>query len=128
MVDIPKEFKRYAKHCNSLKHIIQDTQDSFQEIYASLHIHEKDEWKLDQTDIEMIRPKLDRVPTLFIFGQNCHSKALFVNALLGQAILPLFSSQWRWVSNCSSNFNERVKELFLTVISYKKIREKPDGS
>lgn len=54
--------------------------------------------ELLRIDIERIKPKLECTPTLFVFGQNCHSKALFANVLLGQAILPLFSSKWRCVS------------------------------
>lgn len=48
--------------------------------------------------IESLNIKLNRTPTLLIFGQNCHAQALFVNILLGQTILPQFSTRWRYVS------------------------------
>ncbi|XP_056645894.1 dual serine/threonine and tyrosine protein kinase-like isoform X1 [Diorhabda sublineata] len=98
MIDIPKEFKKYSKHCNSLKRIIQDTRNSFEKINPSLQIHNEVQEELLRIDIDRLNPKLERVPTLFVFGQNCHSKALFVNALLGQYLLPLFSSHWRWIT------------------------------
>lgn len=41
MIDIPKEFKKYSKHCKSLKRIIQDTQNYFEEIHNSLQVHGK---------------------------------------------------------------------------------------
>lgn len=53
---------------------------------------------LNQDVIDKLHSKLDTVPTLMVFGQNCHAKALFVNNLLDQVVLPLFSSQWRHVS------------------------------
>lgn len=98
MIDIPKEFKKYSKHCKSLKRIIQDTQNYFEEIHNSLQVHDEVKEELLRIDIERIKPKLECTPTLFVFGQNCHSKALFANVLLGQAILPLFSSKWRCVT------------------------------
>lgn len=49
-------------------------------------------------NLERLKLKLERAPTFLIFGQNCHVKALIVNTLLGQNILPLNSSNWRYVS------------------------------
>lgn len=34
--EVHREFKRYSKHCRSLKHIIDDTQSSLEEIHSSL--------------------------------------------------------------------------------------------
>lgn len=51
-----------------------------------------------QVNTDRLKLKLDRALTFFIFGQNCHVKALFVNNILGQNILPLNSSNWRYVS------------------------------
>lgn len=34
--EVHKEFRRYFKHCRSLKRIIEDTQNSFEEIHSSL--------------------------------------------------------------------------------------------
>lgn len=36
-------------------------------------------------------------PALVILGQSCQAKATLVNALLGEAILPVGGSSWRWV-------------------------------
>lgn len=41
----------------------------------------------------------DCYPTLLIFGQHCHAKALFINYILEQTLLPLHSRKWRWVIN-----------------------------
>lgn len=57
--------------------------------------------------IENLNAKIDRTPTLLIFGQNCHAKALFVNTLLGQTILPQFSTRWRYVS-IQVNFHKHL--------------------
>lgn len=51
-----------------------------------------------QNTIKTLKQKLERAPTFLVFGQNCHAKALFVNTLLGQNILPLNGSNWRYVS------------------------------
>lgn len=37
-------------------------------------------------------------PVVLVHGQSCHAKALLINSILNQTILPLFSSKWRWVS------------------------------
>ncbi|KAJ8942468.1 hypothetical protein NQ318_017761 [Aromia moschata] len=97
--DIPREFKKYSKHCQSLGRILQDTRVSLEDINNVLQLVRdiKDDL-LNLDTIESLKSKLDRTPTILVFGQNCHAKALFVNYLLGQAILPQFSSRWRYVT------------------------------
>lgn len=36
-------------------------------------------------------------PALVVLGQSCQAKAVLVNALLGEVILPPGGSSWRWV-------------------------------
>jgi hypothetical protein len=36
-------------------------------------------------------------PALVIMGQSCQAKAVLVNSLLGEAILPPGGSSWRWI-------------------------------
>lgn len=36
LTELPKEFRKYSKHCRSLQRIIQDTQNSFEEIHNYL--------------------------------------------------------------------------------------------
>ncbi|KAJ8986249.1 hypothetical protein NQ317_009955 [Molorchus minor] len=97
--DIPKEFKKYSKHCQSLRKILQDTRTSLEDVNNVLQLTRDIKDDLLSIDtIQNIKNKLDRVPTILVFGQNCHSKALFVNILLGQTILPLYSQRWRYVT------------------------------
>lgn len=119
LTDIPKEFRKYSKHCNSLKHIIQDTQHSLDEIKSSLDVvseyianklyirfyissflyfAEDIKQEILHGVIDVIKPKLNRTPTIIVFGQTCHVKASFINQLFGQNILPMYSSRWRFVS------------------------------
>ncbi|XP_030756572.1 dual serine/threonine and tyrosine protein kinase-like isoform X2 [Sitophilus oryzae] len=96
--EIPKEFKWYLKHCQSLRRIIQETQSSLNDINHVLQIG-RDICEQTFTDaLEQLAVKIEREPLLLIFGQSCHAKALFVNILLGQNILPTASSQWRHVT------------------------------
>lgn len=48
-------------------------------------------------DIENLKNAVNSCPVVLIYGQSCHAKAVFLNALLGQPVLPLYSSRWRWV-------------------------------
>ncbi|KAJ8926827.1 hypothetical protein NQ314_020677 [Rhamnusium bicolor] len=99
LTDIPKEFKKYLKHCQSLRRILQDTRNSLEDINNVLQlVRDIKEELLNLDIIESFKTKLDRTPTLLVFGQNCHAKALFVNILLGQMILPQMSTRWRYVS------------------------------
>lgn len=49
------------------------------------------------SDAERLHREVQSSPIVLVYGQSCHAKALFVNNLLGQQILPLYSSKWRWV-------------------------------
>ncbi|XP_018566514.1 dual serine/threonine and tyrosine protein kinase-like isoform X2 [Anoplophora glabripennis] len=99
LTDIPKEFRKYSKHCQSLRRILQDTRSSLEDINNVLQlVRDIKEDLLNIDIIENLNAKLDRIPTLLIFGQNCHAKALFVNTLLGQTILPQFSTRWRYIT------------------------------
>jgi hypothetical protein len=40
---------------------------------------------------------IDSHPALVVLGQSCQAKAVLVNALLGEVILPQSGSSWRWV-------------------------------
>lgn len=116
--EVPREFRRHAKHCNSLSRILRDTNCALEYIVNTLQLGRKfavlimcfciiylvtftgdlSEDIVNQDIIDKLRAKLTRSPTLLIFGQDCHAKALFVNKLLGQPILPLHSKRWRYVS------------------------------
>ncbi|KDR15870.1 Dual serine/threonine and tyrosine protein kinase, partial [Zootermopsis nevadensis] len=47
--------------------------------------------------LQRLRSILECHPALVILGQSCHAKAVLVNALLGEIILPPGGSSWRWV-------------------------------
>jgi hypothetical protein len=40
---------------------------------------------------------LECQPALVVLGQSCQAKAILVNALLGEVILPPSGSSWRWI-------------------------------
>lgn len=65
-----------------------------------------------QATIEGLKAKIERTPTFLIFGQNCHAKALFVNSLMGRNILPLSSSNWRYVSKLFNLKKSQIKDCF----------------
>lgn len=48
-------------------------------------------------DIENLQNAVESSPVILVYGQSCHAKAVFLNALLSEPILPLYSSKWRWV-------------------------------
>ncbi|XP_064215585.1 dual serine/threonine and tyrosine protein kinase isoform X1 [Tribolium castaneum] len=99
LIAIPKEFRKYSKNCQSLRRILRDTCCALDDISSNLQLgKEIKEDLLNQDVIDKLHNKLDTVPTLMVFGQNCHAKALFVNNLLDQIILPLFSNQWRYIT------------------------------
>ncbi|VEN57692.1 unnamed protein product [Callosobruchus maculatus] len=99
LTEVPKLFRKYSKHCKSLQRIIEDTQSSLEDINNSLYsVSDIKEDILNQLGIETLKPNLDKTPTFLVFGQTCHAKASFVNLLLGQNILPFFSSKWRYVT------------------------------
>ncbi|KAJ3639900.1 hypothetical protein Zmor_003270 [Zophobas morio] len=96
---VPKEFRNYSKNCQSLGRILRDTRCALDDISSNLQLgREIKEDLLNQDVIDKFKNKLDTTPTLMVFGQNCHAKALFVNSLLNEIILPLFSTQWRYIT------------------------------
>lgn len=48
-------------------------------------------------EILKLQNSVDSSPAILVHGQNCHSKALLLNKILRDSILPLFSKNWRWV-------------------------------
>ncbi|CAH1153536.1 unnamed protein product [Phaedon cochleariae] len=111
LIDITKEFRKYSKHCHSLKRIIQETESSFEEINNSIQLVDEIKEDLLKTGINQLRPKLEQSPTILVFGQNCRAKASFVNTFLGQNILPSFSSKWR----CVTFIYGHTKNIHLTL-------------
>lgn len=96
--EVPKEFKRYLKHCQSLRRILKDTSSSLNDINNLLQVGRDLQEELHTNDaLEKLVAKVQRIPNIFVFGQSCYAKALFVNIVLQQRILPLFSSQWRHI-------------------------------
>lgn len=53
---------------------------------------------LNQELISSLRKIFDANPSILILGQNCNAKALLINYILGQVILPTTGQNWRWVS------------------------------
>ncbi|KAG5892847.1 hypothetical protein JTB14_022170 [Gonioctena quinquepunctata] len=116
MNEIPKEFRKYIKYCRSLEHIVEDTKNYFEEINNSLQLAHDVREDLLSTGIERLIPKLKKTPAILVLGQNCHAKALFINTILEQTILPFFSSHWRYVSftygysrNIRLTFNQDIE-------------------
>ncbi|CAH1979314.1 unnamed protein product [Acanthoscelides obtectus] len=98
LTEIPKLFKIYSKHCTNLQRIIQDTQNKIDDISNTLYSVCDIKDDILQSGIDTLYPNLDKIPTFLVFGQTCHAKASFVNLLLGQHLLPCFSSNWRYVT------------------------------
>ncbi|XP_060515912.1 dual serine/threonine and tyrosine protein kinase-like isoform X4 [Cylas formicarius] len=97
--EVPQECKRYLKHCRSLKKILDDTTSALNEINSTLQLgRDIPEALFNSEAIDRLLHYIERIPTLLIYGQSCHAKALFVNLLLQQSILPLFCSQWRQIT------------------------------
>lgn len=99
LADIPKEFRNYQKNCISLQRILRSTRCAIED--NNLNPQLGAELNSDILNDEVLRKlelKLQRIPTLLVFGQNCHSKALFVNNILEQPILPENSNNWRHIS------------------------------
>lgn len=116
---VPQEIRKFVHHCNTLKRILNDTQRSLEDInctnlfpggliisrqfsFRRLSIifitEDLKELLLSKEIFHSIYKVLDCTPTILIFGQSCHAKALFVNYLLDQQLLPLHKSVWRWVT------------------------------
>ncbi|KAL1493339.1 hypothetical protein ABEB36_011413 [Hypothenemus hampei] len=97
--ELQKEFKHYNKRCQNLQRILKDTHTSLNDINNLLQVGWEFKRELSMYDaLESLRQKVDRIPHLIIFGQTCHAKALFINLLLQQNILPYNSSQWRHIT------------------------------
>lgn len=96
---LPQEFRKFIRHYNTLKRILNETQRSLDEISSTNLFPGEDlkEQLLGENVIQSLRKILECSPALLIYGQNCHAKALFVNYILGQVLLPLHGSTWRWI-------------------------------
>ncbi|ENN74312.1 hypothetical protein D910_12812 [Dendroctonus ponderosae] len=123
--EVSKEIKYYLKHCQILKRILRETNSSLNDINNLLQLGTDIKRELSIYDeLEALSQKVERTPNLIIFGQSCHAKAVLVNMLLQQKILPYFSSQWRHVipPDCHRDqlveVLERIGEKVLPVIIY----------
>lgn len=99
LTDIPKEFRQYARNCQSLRRLLKETRNALEDI--GNNIQPGNELKRDSSNLEMlakIERKLEKKPTLLVFGQNCTAKAIFVNSIFEQPLLPLYGKRWRFVS------------------------------
>ncbi|KAF7287483.1 hypothetical protein GWI33_001447 [Rhynchophorus ferrugineus] len=96
--ETPKEFKWYLKHCYSIKRILEETKLYLKDINCALKLGKNITEQVFTQGLDQLAVRVDREPTLLILGQTCHARALLVNLLLGQNILPLNSSQWRHVT------------------------------
>ncbi|GJQ66842.1 hypothetical protein Trydic_g18598 [Trypoxylus dichotomus] len=94
LTNIPLEFRKFLRHCEYLKRILRDTQNALEEIkYNSV----LGEIKEHSTSFDYLRDVVKKPPALVVFGQNCHAKAIFINFILNESILPVKSANWRWV-------------------------------
>ncbi|KAL3289629.1 hypothetical protein HHI36_023039 [Cryptolaemus montrouzieri] len=99
LTDIPREFRKYSRNCLSLRRILRETRNALEDISCNLQLgNELNSDILIQDILDKIDRKLEKRPTMLIFGQNCHAKALFVNSIFEQTILPLYGRRWRYVS------------------------------
>ncbi|XP_044741549.1 dual serine/threonine and tyrosine protein kinase-like [Chrysoperla carnea] len=93
------EFRKFGRNCYYLRQVLTETQRLLEEIsLSSLFPDEniKDAF-LNKDLLISLRKVLDSNPSILILGQNCNAKALLVNYILGQVILPSNGSNWRWV-------------------------------
>ncbi|KAF2887681.1 hypothetical protein ILUMI_18492 [Ignelater luminosus] len=122
LTSVPQEFRKFARHCYTLRIILKDTQRSLDDIRSNLVLGaDLKEKLLNQEIIGTLQHVLDDCyPAFLIFGQHCHAKALFINYILDQTILPLHSCNWRWVRLSYGH----TKEIRLTLGQEYEIVEK----
>nr|CAD7414084.1 unnamed protein product [Timema poppensis] len=90
--ELPHEFRKYSRNCSHLRRILKETNRCLDEITSGEREH-----ALTITALEKIAGILECHPALVVLGQSCNAKACLVNALLGEALLPLGGSLWRWI-------------------------------
>ncbi|CAL8115150.1 unnamed protein product [Orchesella dallaii] len=102
-IGLRSEFHRFSQNGVLLKRLYSDTLKALDDIYFS-GVIPKEAWKnLDGKvkEIHKLRSTIGRPPSVIILGQNCRSKAILVNELLGQTQLPVEEStealSWRMV-------------------------------
>ncbi|XP_050314331.1 dual serine/threonine and tyrosine protein kinase-like isoform X2 [Anthonomus grandis grandis] len=99
MSELPKELKCYFRHCQSLQRLLRDTNSSLDDINDLFQLGRDVKRELLICDaLEVLSRNVKKIPNLIVFGQSCHAKALFVNRLLQQVVLPYFSNQWRHIT------------------------------
>ncbi|KAF5274541.1 hypothetical protein FQA39_LY07153 [Lamprigera yunnana] len=121
LTSVSQEFRKFSRHCYTLRMILKDTSRSLEDIQSNLAMGEELKEKLKKIVIGSLERTLgDCYPGVLVFGQSCHAKAKFINVILEQSILPLHSSNWRWVRLSYG----RTKEIRLTLEQEYEIVEK----
>ncbi|XP_069697228.1 dual serine/threonine and tyrosine protein kinase-like [Periplaneta americana] len=95
---LPQEFRKFLRNCYHLQRILRETQKSLDEI-TTAGIFPGEDLKAQVLTPLIVRLTsiLERHPALVVLGQSCQAKALLVNALLGEVILPPGGRSWRWI-------------------------------
>ncbi|XP_066248438.1 dual serine/threonine and tyrosine protein kinase-like isoform X1 [Euwallacea similis] len=98
-MEVPKELRRNLKYCQSLQRIIKDTHRSLNDINTLLQLGREVRQEISvYDDLDFLFHKADRTPNILVFGQSCHAKALLINLMLQENVLPYFSCQWRQIT------------------------------
>ncbi|XP_077983398.1 dual serine/threonine and tyrosine protein kinase-like [Glandiceps talaboti] len=87
---LPSEFGKFERYRRNVGQILGDTKGAFEEITSSGHFEpgQISFIEIPETEEECLNDILDKPPCLVILGQSCYAKAVVVNEILGENILP----------------------------------------
>nr|CAD7462757.1 unnamed protein product [Timema tahoe] len=120
--ELPHEFRKFSRNCSHLRRILKETNRCLDEITSGEREH-----ALTIAALEKIAGILECHPALVVLGQSCNAKACLVNALLGEALLPLGGSLWRWIRiqyGLTSHIALTLGQQF-EVVEHLHVNEKP---
>ncbi|XP_071961040.1 dual serine/threonine and tyrosine protein kinase-like [Antedon mediterranea] len=102
-VNLPSEFRKFAKLTEQLHQILCNSKLSLAELQSSDHFTEDQlsALRLSTEDEQAVHDIIDKHPCIVVFGQTCATKAAIVNTLFEKKILPLVEEQpdysWRMI-------------------------------
>ncbi|XP_031335377.1 dual serine/threonine and tyrosine protein kinase-like isoform X2 [Photinus pyralis] len=114
LTSVSQEFRKFSRHCYTLRMILKDTSRSLEDIQCNLSLGEefRENFRKENVIGRLQHMLEECLPAVLVFGQSCHVKATFINYMLDQTILPLNSSGWRWVRLSYGH----TKEIRLTLM------------
>ncbi|XP_016771168.1 dual serine/threonine and tyrosine protein kinase isoform X2 [Apis mellifera] len=96
---LPQEFRRYLRNRNQLQHVLEETQQALELINLENFFPEENvvEELLSPLTLNRITHILANSPAIIILGQDSKAKAIVVNTLISNDILPVCNGLWRWI-------------------------------